>query len=87
MKLFKTIDEKFKELGFDKTYESDIVVDYEKYIDKYKYTHVIELINKSNGQKTIHSYEKEINKDGFTNSVGMTKEETKLAIKKLNKMK
>ena len=32
MKLFKSVDEKLSEIGFEKSYESDSGVDYEKYV-------------------------------------------------------
>ena len=86
MKLFKSVDERFEELGFKKTYESKIVITYEKKIEEYNYIHSIEICKKSNGNNIVISGEKSVNKDGFNNAVGLTKQEMKLCIKKMREV-
>lgn len=73
------VDKKFLELGFKKVAEDDNIVQYEKRVDKYVYTHCIDILRKSNGNHIIQSYSKE---DDLA-VVGMTKEEMKLSLKKL----
>lgn len=87
MKLFKNVDEKFEKLGFIKTYESKIAVTYEKKIEKYDYIQSIDICRKASGNHIVISGEKGINKDGFNNAVGLTKQEMKLCIKKMREMK
>ena len=87
MKLFKSVDERFEELGFTKTYESKIVVTYEKEIKDYNYIQSIDICRKESGNHIVISGEKGINKDGFNNAVGLTKQEMKLCIKKMKEMK
>lgn len=87
MKLIKSVDEKFERLGFIKTYESEIVVTYEKKIEKYDYIQSIDICRKESGNHIVISGEKSINKDGFNNAVGLTKQEMKLCIKKMKEMK
>lgn len=83
MKLFKTIDKKFQELGFDKTYESDLCVTYEKFNKEYCYVQIIELCHKKSGYHLMSSYVKDINSEGFNNCVGLTMLESKLCLKKM----
>lgn len=83
MKLFKTTDERFQELGLKKTHESDLCVTYEKYNEEYNYTQIIELGHKASGYHLISSYVKGTNTDGFNDCVGLTMLEAKLCLKKM----
>lgn len=85
MKLFKSVDEKFKEIGFVKIEESEYGALYYRE-SKYKYTQYLHLLHKMDGQHIIQSYQKDINSDGFNNCVGLTIYETKLCIKKMKQM-
>lgn len=88
MKLFKSVDDKLKDLGFDKMNENDYGATYEKEVSMGgKYCHVISIISKSNGNHLIQSYEKEVNSDKFNNAVGLTYKEAKLAMKKYRQLK
>lgn len=91
MKLFKSIDERFKELGFEKMEEENKYgVSYIKGItlnDNVKYVHRIDIMRKSNGNHLIQSYQNGVNNDGLNNSVGLTYKETKLILKKYRQMK
>lgn len=92
MKLFKrkSNDEKFAELGYIKTEEDEHGVYYEKQEiirDKIGYIHVISILHKESGKHLIMSYQKDVNSDGFNNTVGLTFEETKLAVNKMIEMR
>ncbi len=86
MRLFKTVDEKFEELGFKKTYESKSVIEYTKFIEKFNFTHCIEILYKADGRHIALSYQQGINNDGFNNAVGLTYLESKLIYKKMKQM-
>jgi hypothetical protein len=81
--IFKTIDEKLKAIGFNKVDEDNYIVQYERKNEKYNYIQCLDLMSKNTGKHLISSYQKDINKDGFNNSVGLTMYESKLAIKKM----
>ena len=42
--MFRNIDKKLNKLGFVKTYESNIVVEYERHNDTYNFTQVLSFI-------------------------------------------
>ena len=91
MKLFKSIDERFKELGFEKIEnENKYGVGYIKEIilnDNNKYIHRIDILHKASGNHLIQSYQEGVNSDGFNNMVGLDYKTTKLAMKKYRQMK
>ena len=61
---------------------------YEREITEYGYIQCLEIMHKANGKHLIQSYQKGgVNKDGFNNVVGLTYEETKLAMKKYKQLK
>ena len=86
MKLFKNIDDKFQEIGFIKTNDR-MHVSYERKVsigDKGNgYIQQLDLIQKENGNHLILSSQSDVNSDGFSNAVGITSYEAKLAIKKM----
>ena len=79
MKLFKTIDEKFEEIGFKKVKDDQYAVTYERYNEEFKYTHVIAILHKASGHHIVQSYDKE----SIDTQVGVTYYEMKLACKKM----
>ena len=83
MKLFKTTDEKFEEIGFKKIGESNYMVRYERMHKQAKYTQSLEFYETKHGC-IIHSYVKNsFDQEGIENSgVAMTPYEMKLCIKK-----
>ena len=88
MKLFKTVDEKFAEIGFVKVKENEYGVTYERKIDKYNYTQTLALLHKASGRHLIQSYDADLmdeKKIGNT-CVGLTMYEAKLCIKKMKQM-
>lgn len=60
---------------------------YEREITEYDYIQCLEITHKASGKHLIQSYQKGVNKDGFNNVVGLTYEETKLAMKKYKQLK
>lgn len=88
MRIFKTIDERFDEIGFVKLEENNLCVVYERLDEEYNFTQRLELLHKKSGRHLITSYdlnlmdEKKIGNTG----VGLTMYEAKLCIKKMKKM-
>lgn len=83
--MFKSIDEKFRDLGFIKIIDNNLHVRYERINDYFEFIHVIEIIHKKNGKHIIQSYDKELHDSkGIGNTcVGLTYYETKLVLKKM----
>lgn len=86
--MFKTVDEKFAEIGFKKTYESAFSISYEKETE-YWYIHCIEIDHKKNGKHCVFSFLKkktETVPSDDAAAIGMTVEEMRLCAKKMHKM-
>lgn len=86
-KLFKTIDDKFEEIGFQKVEDSGYCATYERKNEVYNYTQVLDIRCKASGRHIIQSYDKNLfdsKKIGNT-CVGLTYYEMKLALKKMKK--
>lgn len=81
--MFRNADKLFKKIGFEKVYESNIVVQYEKKNDKFNYIHQIELIHKNSAKHLIMSCDKNLNGENFNNAVGLTAYQAGLCIKKM----
>ena len=88
MKLFKTIDEKFEEIGFIKVKEDKYGATYERENKRYKFTQSLDLLHKSSGKHIVQSYDKNLTDiKGIGNTcIGLTMYEMKLCIKKMKKM-
>ena len=86
--LFKSIDERFKEIGFNKIKEDEYGVRYERYVEEYKFTHTIDLLNKASGRHIVQSCDNELSdrKNIGCTCVGLTMYEMKLCIKKMKQM-
>lgn len=82
MKLFKSVDEKLSEIGFEKIYESDSGVDYEKYVEDFGFVHKVSIVRKSSGKHLLCSYAPDTGNIG----VGLTGYEMKLFLKKMKQM-
>lgn len=84
----KTIDEKFAEIGFKKTYESELRVVYEKET-QFGYIHCLDIGYKKSGEHIVHSFRKKQKSSDYCadgESVGMTVKEMRLCIKKMRKL-
>lgn len=91
MKLFKSVDERLKDLGFEKVEAEDKYGAFYRRVvpinSDYNYIHRLDILYKASGRHLIHSYEEGTNSDGFNNTVGLTYEITKLAMKKYRQLK
>jgi len=85
IKLFKTVDEKFAEIGFIKLEEGDSFVSYARYVKEYGYIQELHLQRKISGKHLIQSYDPELfDKKMIGNTgVGLTMYEVKLCVKKM----
>lgn len=88
MKLFKTVDEKFEEIGFKKVNENEYGVHYQRQDKTYKFVQTLYLCHKSSGKHIVQSYDENLmDSKGIGNTcVGLTMHEMKLCIKKMKKM-
>lgn len=88
MKLFKSIDDKFLEIGFIKIREDRFGAEYERYNKDYKYTQTLFLGHKNSGKHIVQSYDKDLMDEKISGNigVGLTMHEMKLCLKKMKKM-
>ena len=86
MKLFKTTDEKFKEIGFIKVEEDEYGVRYER--PNGSFLQKLDLMHKSSGKHIIQFYDPALfdNKKIGNTCVGLTMYEIKLCFKKMKEM-
>ena len=88
MKLFKSVDEKLKEIGFIKIEEDKFGVRYERKNSKYNFTQSVDILHKASGRHILQSYDKDLideKKIGNT-CVGLTGYEMKLFLKKMKQV-
>ena len=88
MKLFKSVDEKLKEIGFVKIKENKYGVRYERKNSKYNFTQSVDILHKASGRHILQSYDNELmdqKKIGNT-CVGLTGYEMKLFLKKMKQI-
>lgn len=87
MKLFKTVDEKLRDIGFAKFSEDKFGCEYERveYASLYKYRHKVVILHKKSGKHIIQSYDPDLmdGKNIGCSCVGLTRYETKLFLKKM----
>lgn len=84
MKLFKSIDDKFLEIGFIKIREDRFGAEYKRYNKDYEYTQTLFLGHTNSGKHIVQSYDE----DSIGNTcVGLTMYEMKLCLKKMKQMK
>lgn len=88
MKLFKTIDAKFEEIGFKKVEETEYGAEFERYDEDFKFTQTLCLLHKQSGRHIVQSYDKALmDAKGIGNTcVGLTMYEMKLCLKKMKQM-
>ena len=88
-KIFKTIDDKFKDIGFQKIQDDKYAATYERRNEEYGYTQVLDILHKASGNHIVQSYDKELfdEKRIGNTCVGLTYYEMKLAVKKMKKKK
>lgn len=88
MKLFKTVDEKFAEIGFKKIKEDEFGARYERDVKEYKFTQTLDLLHKESGRHIVQSCDNELSdqKNIGCTCVGLTMYEMELCIKKMKQM-
>lgn len=86
MKLFKTTDEKFKEIGFIKVQEDEHGVSYERH--KGSFLQKLDLLHKASGRHIVQSYDPYLidNKKIGNTCVGLSMYEIKLCFKKMKEI-
>ena len=87
MFIFKSIDEKFKDIGFIKVREDKYGVVYERYEDEYGYVQRLDILHKINGKYLVQSYDATNTTSELSPVVGLTGYELKLALIKMKKIK
>ena len=87
MKIFKSIDDKFKDIGFIKVKDDKYAVTYERKNDKFNYTQVVDILHKKSGKHIVQSYDKNLfdSKNIGNTNVGLNYYEMKLILKKMRK--
>ncbi len=88
MKLFKSVDEKLKEIGFVKIEEDKYGVRYERKNSKYNFTQSVDILHKASGRHILQSYDADLmdeKKVGNT-CVALTGYEMKLFLKKMKQI-
>ena len=88
MKLFKSVDEKLKEIGFVKIKEDKYGVRYERKNSKYNFTQSVDILHKASGRHILQSYDNELmdQKNIGNTCVGLTGYEMKLFLKKMKQI-
>lgn len=88
MKLFKTIDEKFEEIGLEKIRENKYCANYERNVVKYGYIQRVDLVHKESGRHIVQSYDPNLSdeKNIGNTCVGLSMYEMKLCLKKMKQM-
>lgn len=88
MKLFKTVDEKLAEIGFERANE-DGICRYFRKDKKYGYMQEVCILHKNSGRHILQSYDPELgDSKGIGNTcVGLTGYEMKLFVKKMKQLK
>ena len=88
MKLFKSVDEKFAEIGFEKTRDDQFGVVYEREDKEFGFTQTLSLLRKANGKHIVQSYDGNLidKKTIGCTCVGLTMYEIYLCFKKMKQM-
>ena len=88
MKLFKSVDEKFADIGFKKVEENEYGATYIRENKTHEYFQKLDLVRKSTGRHLIQSYDPNLfdSKTIGNTCVGLTMYEAKLCVKKMRQM-
>ena len=85
MKLFKSVDDKFKDLGFVKIRDDKYIVEYSRNNKEFNFVQRLDIVHKASGNHIVQSYDMDLmDKKSIGNTcVGLTYKELKLIIKKM----
>ena len=88
MKLFKTIDEKFDDIGFTKMKETPFGVSYARVNSTYMFVQQLDLLYKASGRHLVQSYDRDLMDEKKTGNtcVGLSMYEMKLCLRKMKQM-
>lgn len=84
---FKNIEQKIKELGFEKVYQSDLVIQFQREDKQFDFIYGVDIVHKQTGKHIIQSYQKNSPCKKFDCMVGITFDECKLFLKYAKKLK
>lgn len=84
---FNSIDTRLRNLNWVKQKEDYYGAIYLRYEYDGKYLHRLDIVHKSKGDSLIQSYQQGVNSDGFNNCVGLSYQDTKLALKKYRQLR
>lgn len=85
MRLFKSVDEKLADIGFDKISDNEYYVAYKREVPEEGFTQRLDIVRKANGCHIVQSYDADLcDVDNIGNvCVGLTAREMKLAMQKM----
>lgn len=88
-KLFKSVDEKFADIGFIKMEDDTYIAYYERYVPEYNFTQSLIIMHKASGKHIVSSYDKNLHDEKHigNTSVGLTYYEMKLVLAKMRQKK
>ncbi len=85
MKIFKSVDDRLADIGFEKIADNDYYVAYAREMPEENFTQRLDIVRKATGRHLVQSYDK--NRHGVDNigniCVGLTTREMKLAMQKM----
>ncbi len=84
--MFKTTEKKLNKLGFVKVKDDKYGITYEKKVDEYNYTHVVDILHKNSGKHILQSYSKENTTNEGSLMVGLKYNELKLFTKEMKRV-
>lgn len=84
--LFKSVDKRLEEEGYNLIFESSLKAVYERYDDKFDFIHTVDIHREFNGEWILQSYN-DTDMDVFLPVVPLTAYELNLFTKKMNQMR
>ena len=80
-KFFKSVDQRLAEIGFEKIYESKLILQYKRENEEFNYFQGVDLVKKTGRYPIIQSYQ-----DDNNAMVGLNVVEIKLFLKKIKNL-
>lgn len=88
IKLFKSVDEKLADIGFEKVEENEHLCEYDRKNNEFGYIQKVVISYKKSGRHILQSYDPKLSNNlGIGNTcVGLTGYEMELFLRKMKKM-
>lgn len=88
MKLFKTVDDKLADIGFQKIKEGQYGVRYKRKDDEHSFVQTVDIFHKASGRHLLQSYDAGLTDQKMIGNtcVGLTGHEMKLFLKKMKQI-